>query len=202
MNEQTSLPSLSQSIPYFTDCVTHIRSILGYPHYDVVLVLVDDDEIQELNRDYLGLDRPTDILSFPFDQDVIVEPGVLGPPVFDLPDYEALGDMMISVPYVMRRMQEDLLWLEEQPPKNTNDKDKDKDKDDDDDTQEEDRGVSALMATMDTVEQRIPALLVHGMCHLVGYDHIDDDDYDLMVTKEEQVWHDLQQRLKKDKETY
>ena len=34
-------------------------------------------------------------------------------------------------------------------------------------------------------------LLVHGMLHLLGYDHIEDDDYDLMVTKEDAVLEEL-----------
>lgn len=32
---------------------------------EISLVLVDNAEIQQLNRDYRGLDQPTDVLSFP-----------------------------------------------------------------------------------------------------------------------------------------
>jgi probable rRNA maturation factor len=28
---------------------------------------------------------------------------------------------------------------------------------------------------------------VHGMLHLVGYDHENDDDYEQMVSKEEEI---------------
>lgn len=28
-------------------------------------------------------------------------------------------------------------------------------------------------------------LLVHGICHLLGYDHIEDEDYAAMDTKEQ-----------------
>lgn len=184
MNDQKAYPDLSHAIPTINSCLSHVRSILGYPSYDVVLALVDDPEIQELNRDYLGKDRPTDILSFPFDDEVMLAPGVLGPPEFaDIEDYYSLGDMIISVPYVMRRINEDMM-LE---PDGTSTIE-----------EEEERGVSGIMATMDTVEQRIQALIVHGMLHLVGYDHIDDGDYELMVTKEEEVWKELQLRLHND----
>ncbi len=32
---------------------------------DLSVVLTDDDQLRELNRDYLGIDAPTDVLSFP-----------------------------------------------------------------------------------------------------------------------------------------
>ncbi|MRR38311.1 rRNA maturation RNase YbeY, partial [bacterium] len=53
---------------------------------DLTLLLTGDAEIQSLNRDYLGHDNPTDVLSFPADE----------------PDPETgrryLGDIIISVP--------------------------------------------------------------------------------------------------------
>lgn len=35
-----------------------------------------------------------------------------------------------------------------------------------------------------TFEQRMRRLLVHGICHLLGYDHIEDADYKVMLAKE------------------
>lgn len=35
-----------------------------------------------------------------------------------------------------------------------------------------------------TFDQRMRALLVHGICHLLGYDHINDEDYKVMKRKE------------------
>ncbi|MFA6066402.1 MAG: rRNA maturation RNase YbeY [Candidatus Babeliaceae bacterium] len=35
-----------------------------------------------------------------------------------------------------------------------------------------------------TLEQRLQVLLVHGICHLLGYDHIEDADYRRMRAKE------------------
>ena len=34
---------------------------------------------------------------------------------------------------------------------------------------------------------RIKVLLVHGICHLLGYDHIEDADYEVMKQKEEEL---------------
>ncbi len=38
-----------------------------------------------------------------------------------------------------------------------------------------------------TFEQRMDVLLVHGICHLLGYDHIEDEDYAIMKQKEEEL---------------
>ena len=57
--------------------------------------------------------------------------------------------------------------------------------------EEEERGVSGAMANVFDPELRIRMLLVHGMLHLVGYDHETDEDYELMVSREEDILHQL-----------
>jgi probable rRNA maturation factor len=53
---------------------------------DLSIVLTDDMRLQELNRDYLGIDAPTDVLSFPASE-TDPETGA-----------RYLGDILISVP--------------------------------------------------------------------------------------------------------
>lgn len=36
-----------------------------------------------------------------------------------------------------------------------------------------------------TFQERIDVLLVHGICHLLGYDHIEDTDYEVMKLQED-----------------
>ena len=165
-NEQDALKNIDEKALH--DTIRRISKILGYETYDVTLLLVDDDEMQETNLESRGVDAPTDILSFPFLQ--AKRPGLLEEPEFDVPDYYTLGDMLVDVPYVMRRCQEDSEYEYE----------------DDDD-----RGVSGAMATVDDPEKRIHMLLVHGMLHLVGYDHEEDDEYEEMVTREEEILKEL-----------
>lgn len=38
-----------------------------------------------------------------------------------------------------------------------------------------------------TFDQRMRVLLVHGICHLLGYDHIKDEDYKVMKRKESAI---------------
>ena len=54
------------------------------------VVLTDSRKLRKLNRDYLGIDEPTDVLSFPATESD-PETGVL-----------YLGDILISVPYARK----------------------------------------------------------------------------------------------------
>lgn len=53
---------------------------------DLTIVLTDDAQLRELNRDYLGIDAPTDVLSFPASE---TDPET---------GHRYLGDILISVP--------------------------------------------------------------------------------------------------------
>lgn len=198
-NEQNTLPDLD--LLTLERTISSIREIIGYPTYDVSLILNEDEDMREINLETRGIDRPTDILSFQF-QDKVHEPGRLAEPDFDIPEYYNLGDMIIDVPYVLRRIEEDRRYNE----KSTNDDSKyDEDADGDlveddcdeyeDFVGEDDRGVSGIMSKVYDPQERLQLLLVHGMLHLVGYDHIEDEDYELMVTREEEVIQSLQSKL-------
>ena len=56
------------------------------PDSDLSIVLTDDSRLQQLNRDYLGIDAPTDVLSFPASE-TDPETGV-----------RYIGDILISIP--------------------------------------------------------------------------------------------------------
>lgn len=62
---------------------------------EVSLTLTDNAEIHAINREYRGVDRPTDVLSFPqFEAD---EP---------IPAGSSLGDIVISLPKMAAQAQE------------------------------------------------------------------------------------------------
>jgi probable rRNA maturation factor len=64
--------------------------------YEVSVSFVTNEEIHKLNREYRGVDRPTDVLSFPLDEDdeVFGEMDVL------------LGDIVISMETAMEQAEE------------------------------------------------------------------------------------------------
>jgi probable rRNA maturation factor len=68
---------------------------------EVDLSLVDDDEIQVLNREWRKKNKPTDVLSFPQHDDVASELARATPGVPVL-----LGDVIISVPTTTRQAKE------------------------------------------------------------------------------------------------
>ncbi len=70
-----------------------LKAELGAPHKQLTVVLTDDTEIHALNREHLGVDRPTDVLSFP-----LVELGDEG-----FPDVPHLGDIVVSLDTAQRQ---------------------------------------------------------------------------------------------------
>lgn len=53
------------NVPKLKQDVTWLRRIMHIERFDVSLLCVDDDKIQELNKMYRGVDEVTDVLSFP-----------------------------------------------------------------------------------------------------------------------------------------
>ena len=197
------------------------RDVIGYPTYDVSLSLVDDEFMQEVNGQTRGVPKPTDVLSFCF-QESFLRPGVLGKVPFDIPENYNLGDMLIDVDYVRRRCEEDRRMHEEESRRSAREEESevihegevlgesespqpsiDEFGDDDDEYEYveveidewDDRGVAPAMQRVYNPELRVHYLIVHGMLHLVGYDHIEDDDYELMVEREDEVLAELKVRL-------
>jgi len=68
---------------------------LELEHVELSIALVDDAGIRELNRDYRRIDRPTDVLAFPM-QDEEPVPSGEGLPLL-------LGDVVIAVPTAARQ---------------------------------------------------------------------------------------------------
>ena len=88
-NRQDKLEVNEELIEKIKDIISECLDYEGYDDdYEVSLSFVDNKEIHQLNRDFRGVNRPTDVLSFP----LLVEDefGV------DFGE-ESLGDIVISL---------------------------------------------------------------------------------------------------------
>ena len=124
----------------------------------VGLVVTDDKTVQELNRQFRGLDEVTDVLSFsashsghwegdPQESDEASPESVDSEELnFVLPPGEPspLGEVIISFPQTIRQAHE----------------------------------------RNGPVEQELALLIIHGVLHLVGYDHMEPEDEAQMQAKE------------------
>lgn len=70
------------------------------PESEITIVLTDDAHIRKLNRDYLGIDAPTDVLSFPASETDGSE--INGSEIDPETGSPYLGDIIISMPYAAR----------------------------------------------------------------------------------------------------
>ncbi len=125
--EELSFPQ--EIIDNVTKAAEMVGKLYGVENGEVSVTLTDNAYIHTLNRQYRGIDRPTDVLSFALNESE--EPEIDGGL-----DVNVLGDLIISV----ERAEE----------------------------QAADYGHS--------VRREMAFLTVHGMLHLLGYDHMEDEE--------------------------
>jgi probable rRNA maturation factor len=87
--ENTQIPQ--QWIQLLEQCLQAAAAEEQLVEGEVSLSFVDDETIRELNLQYRGIDRPTDVLSFPIRDELF-------------PDL--LGDIVISLPTARRQSEE------------------------------------------------------------------------------------------------
>lgn len=88
---ETSLTAMEeQAIQWIHQCLEVAAEVEQVPPAEVSILLVDDQRIQELNREYRQIDQPTDVLSFPQWEVEEWNQAVEGEPIL-------LGDIVLSV---------------------------------------------------------------------------------------------------------
>ena len=101
------------------------------------IIMVDDEEIRELNKNYRNIDRKTDVITFALEDGGGVKN----------PEFRVLGDIYISIPVAYE--------------------------------QASNYGHSRI--------REICFLATHGILHLLGYDHMNEDDEKEMFTLQEEL---------------
>ena len=116
---------------------------------EISLTLTDDESIREINREHRGIDKPTDVLSFPmleFDGDCY--------DVEEEPDsgLVVLGDIVISM----------------------------------------ERAAAQAEEYGHSLKRETAFLTAHSMLHLLGYDHVDDEEGErVMREKQDKILNGL-----------
>lgn len=99
-NEQEFLEIGEDLIELLNTLLQKAGEAEGISEGEVALTFVDDEEIHALNKEYRGVDRPTDVLSFAMNESVEDEQEI----IYELEEGEELdgfgdmlGDIIISV---------------------------------------------------------------------------------------------------------
>ncbi|MDO9559657.1 MAG: rRNA maturation RNase YbeY [Syntrophales bacterium] len=100
--------------------VHKLKKILNCPDQEISLLFVDNEQIRQINRQYLNRDHPTNVISFPLREG---DYGHINPQI--------LGDIVISA----------------------------------------ERAFQDAAAGDLSVNDEIDFLLIHGLLHLLGYNH-------------------------------
>lgn len=106
----------------------------------IALLFTDDETVQRLNRDFRGKDKPTNVLSFPSDEDVMDNDGPIH-----------IGDIALAYETCYREAGE--------------------------------KGVP--------LKDHAAHLIFHGVLHLFGYDHEDEEEALVMEKMETDLLADM-----------
>lgn len=185
--------------------ITEALKAAGGPEdAEIGLVLVDDETIQLLNRNYRGIDRPTDVLSFALQEKGEDEPDIFfDSDCYELVEYEEdsqdEGDAPGRDEDENRDYSVELIMEEEY---GTEDGEPDEDETIEfmieDDFLYEDSVLGDIVISVERARaqaeeyghsfaREIVYLAVHGTLHLLGYDHGTDEKCSIMRRLEEQV---------------
>ena len=135
--EINDLVNVSFNYEYLDDVIKRVLEHEQVKNAYFSIIFVDLEEIQKINKEYRGIDRVTDVISFALE---------------DTPDkmdsnIRVLGDIYICIPKMIE--------------------------------QAEDYGHS--------IKRELSFLTVHGLLHLLGYDHMNKEEEKIMFGLQELI---------------
>ena len=122
---------------YLYDVLDHTLTNQKVENAIFSIIFVEDEEIHTMNRDYRGVDRVTDVISFAFEDnnDLVYN------------EIRMLGDIYICIPQMKRQ----------------------------------------AINYNHSEKRELSFLAVHGLLHLLGYDHMDEESEKVMFALQELI---------------
>lgn len=105
------------------------------------VIIINNDKIHQINKEYRGIDRPTDVISFALEDDK----------TFVNTEFRVLGDIYISI----------------------------------------DKVHEQALAYGHSPRRELSFLTVHGLLHLLGYDHMKEEEEKVMFGKQDEILNNL-----------
>jgi len=113
---------------------------------ELSLIITGDEEVHRLNREYRGIDKTTDVISFALSENVAGTEFVTPPDKIS-----RLGEVIISYP----------------------------------------QAAAQAKANKQTIKAEMTWLVVHGLLHMLGYDHQDDKSEAAMRKREDKILREI-----------
>ena len=147
IDNRTDFEITPETEKLFNDVITEsLRYEEFDPQCEISLSIVNNDEIQEINKQYRNIDAPTDVLSFPL---LTFEEGEQAD--VNENDEIMLGDIIISI----------------------------------------EKAISQAEEYGHGLKRELAFLTTHSMLHLMGYDHMEDEEREEMFAKQEAILNNL-----------
>ena len=133
--------NLYQNYDYLNEVINHTLDVMDAKESIFTIIFVTKEEIHELNKQYRGVDRVTDVISFALEDVNDVS----------LSDIRVLGDIYICI----------------------------------------DRMKEQAIEYNHSETRELSFLTVHGLLHLLGYDHQTKEDEEVMFNLQRKILSDL-----------
>ena len=127
---------LDEELKIVKQVLEHGLNKLGIDEAIFNIIIVDNDYIHKLNKEYRNIDRETDVITFALEDDKTFNPGI-----------RILGDVYISI----------------------------------------DKAKSQSEEYEHSLLRELSFLAVHGMLHLLGYDHMKKEEEEVMFKLQEEI---------------
>lgn len=119
------------------DFINYASEKLSLKNVMFNVIIIDNDSIHKINKEYRGIDRPTDVITFALEDDKKI----------DTPEVRILGDIYISY----------------------------------------DKVISQAKEYGHSIKRELCFLGVHGLLHLLGYDHMNKKDEEEMFSLQKEL---------------